>query len=644
MSEESVTIAEEIHRQGADGDVVALIKAHVIGVGDQVPGGNVQQPTGENISGIVHSMNELEWPYDPRLLCNLFELSSALRPNIDAYVTNIDAFGHTFEPKIDLSADDANQVISNAMFLDRAHLHERDSNAPAPKLPSEAEVFAKIEEIRMTMLIELGTLKSFYNSCCVGIDFVKLRRKTRQDIEVLGNGFWEAIRNAEDRLVLFNYVPAFSIRLGRLGRVVEVPVRVESSDISFEEVQVRMRFRPFIQNLTPNQGGRRTWFKEFGDPRIMSNRTGNLYETVEDLKFTEESASPATELLHFSVDSPRTPYGIPRWIGALLAVMGTRQAEEVNFLYFDNKSIPPLAILVSGGRMAPQATEKIRTYMDEEIKGKRNFHKILILEAEPAGKHQDGVGRVKIEIRPLTQAIQSDALFQKYDERNADKVGQQFRLPRMLRGDIRDFNKSTAFAALMFADQQVFGPEREDFDTDQNRKIFPDLGIKFWRYRSRAPVTRDPQTLSTMVRDLVRGGILVPNEGRQIAADIFNREFSKIEDKWATQPIQLTLAEINVAAKGIIADETVTPAAKRLLPIAKLFVDLHEQLDGAESDTAFAVAKQEAEIEEQPIQSISVSKSDPSQIVADVKNEAGDIITIRVPQEKMLEWVIPHSE
>jgi len=37
---------------------------------------------------------------------------------------------------------------------------------------------------------------------------------------------------------------------------------------------------------------------------------------------------------------------------------------------------------------------------------------------------------MKIELRPLTNAQQTDALFQNYDERNHDKVGQSFRLPR----------------------------------------------------------------------------------------------------------------------------------------------------------------------------------------------------------------------
>jgi capsid portal protein len=76
----------------------------------------------------------------------------------------------------------------------------------------------------------------------------------------------------------------------------------------------------------------------------------------------------------------------------------------------------------------------------------------LILEAErvdsqaigAAGAGAAAQARMKIEIVPLTDSQQKDALFQAYDERNADKIGQAFRLPRLLRGDVRDFNRSTA--------------------------------------------------------------------------------------------------------------------------------------------------------------------------------------------------------
>ena len=39
---------------------------------------------------------------------------------------------------------------------------------------------------------------------------------------------------------------------------------------------------------------------------------------------------------------------------------------------------------------------------------------------------------MKIEIVPLSDSQLKDALFQQYDERNFDKVGQAFRLPAAL--------------------------------------------------------------------------------------------------------------------------------------------------------------------------------------------------------------------
>jgi hypothetical protein len=73
-----------------------------------------------------------------------------------------------------------------------------------------------------------------------------------------------------------------------------------------------------------------------------------------------------------------------------------------NFLYFENKSVPPMALLVSGGRISEASVPRIERFIEENLKGKANFHKILILEADGAGTG-DG-GRAKIELRPLTDA------------------------------------------------------------------------------------------------------------------------------------------------------------------------------------------------------------------------------------------------
>jgi hypothetical protein len=226
--------------------------------------------------------------------------------------------------------------------------------------------------------------------------------------------------------------------------------------------------------------------------------------------------------------------------------MGSRQAEEVNYTYFENKSVPPLALLVSGGRVSEETVKRIQDFIENEVKGKRNFHKMLVLEAEPAmmSGGLEHSGRMKVELKPLTAAQHNDALFQNYDERNIDKVGQSFRLPRMLRGDVRDFNRSTAEASLDFAESQVFGPERDEFDFVLNRKILPVLGARFHRFKSNGPTTRNPKDMSEMIAALTKENVLTPAEARELAGDVFNKELKHIDADWSKQPVSLTLAGI----------------------------------------------------------------------------------------------------
>lgn len=531
------------------GHVVPLVKAHLVGR-ERVADSNVVAGV-DDAERVFMGTGAVAPPYDPETLCLLLENSNSLRQNIDAYVTNIDAFGHRFEPVIDLDADDANQRIANAIYIERLKLKEDPRRRDEPEVralqttPTPEEVAARKREVAELMRMERSRLENFFEYCCVDGSFVTLRRRTRLDIELLGNGYWEVLRNGANEIVQFVYVPGFTVRLLPLDPdLVEIDHKVKISDLTLDTVKVRSRFRRYVQVFEIET----VFFKEFGDPRIMSRKSGRIYASVEDLAAADPNDAPATEILHFRVHNPRSAYGVPRWIGNLLAVLGSRQAEEVNFLYFENKSVPPLALLVSGGRLSAQSIPRIEDFIENHIRGKRNFHKILILEAEASGGGSgiEHTGRMKIELRPLTGAQHQDALFQSYDERNIDKVGQSFRLPRMLRGDIRDFNRSTADAALHFAESQVFEPERQEFDFIVNRKLLGEMGIRFWRFVSRSPVNRDPATMADIIRGLANANVLTPEEGRQLAGEVFNREFKKISAPWVKQPVALTLAGVPI--------------------------------------------------------------------------------------------------
>lgn len=560
----------------------------------------------------------LDPPYDPTALCRVFEHSSSLRQNIDAYKTNIDGFGHVFEPVIQLKESSARELVADAILLERSSAASEGkpgSTALLDEDPNDEDIKERIRLLRHQMRIEKAQIESFFGSCVAEESFVSLRQRTREEREVTGNGYWEVLRNLQGKVSQFAYMPCRSMRaLKKKGPEVEVSQEVRTSLLSFRTEKYRRRFRRYIQR----NGDESRYFKEFGDPTVVSSKTGKSFAKLEQLQKVEPDVAPANEVIHWRVNSlTNTTYGVPRWIGNLLSVLGSRSAEEVNLSYFDNKSVPPLAILVSGGRLGQDSVKRIEDFVETQLKGRGSFHKILVIEAETsigALGISENAGAMRVEIKMLTDAQLKDGLFLAYDAANMDKVGMGFRLPRLLRGDIRDFNRASAEAALDFAESQVFVPERNDFDFVMNRFILPSLGIRYWSFRSNGPRLSDAQSWGDMIAKLVNAGILTPADARELTSKkVLSQELPLIEADWTRQPLALTIAGIpaDTTLDGTIpvaeepstappTDQGVKPAPslvaaakKRLLAKAKSLLALRDEFFRAEAQKALEEYKTE---------------------------------------------------
>ena len=516
------------------------------------PTSNARAP--EDAKAQFQRAGAIEPPFMPASLLRLAESSSSLEPCVASYAQNIHGFGFSLTPRLDLDHADAGQIIADALYSERLRAEEHDAHnskrdvRPVPD-PTEADVDAERRRIVTMMRRERAQIDEFFRHVVPDMSFTAFRKLICRDQEITGNGYYEVLRDQAGRICSFVYLPGFMMRLTlceeKDGIVSE---KRQSGAYGIDTIQRRRKFRKFVQI---DELQRIVYFKEFGDRRLMSKLTGAIVPLAEEAKLeADPHDGPATEVVHVRIPSPRTPYGVPRWVGAMLAVIGQREAEEINAAYFDNKSIPPLAITVSGGSLTPQTVSRLEDYIESEIKGISNFHKILVLEAEPAvgGSIDSSGGTMKIDIKPLTDAQQKDALFLNYDERVSDKVGNVFRVPRILRGDSRDFNRATAEAAIEYTEQQVFGPEREEFDEFINRSILPEIGIRFWRFRSHAPSLRSPTELGKLVVEFVDKNILTPGEARSMAGAVFNEEIPRLDEAWTRQPIALTLAGVVAGA------------------------------------------------------------------------------------------------
>ena len=566
---------------------------------------------GEVEEGMFRSAGALKPPYDPKFCNKLYE-QTALRTSIEAIAVNVDGFGHRFEAIVDLEHEAGRDKVEDE--IERVTGEEAD----------ESTVDARVQEIRKQQRREKSICDRFFGSCVEDHSFSWLRGRMRTEKEACGNAFWEVLRNGAGGIARFVRAPSTTVRLMPISKLppIEATEKVRESEFAFGEFTVLRRFRLYVQ--IPDDGtSKKVYFKQFGDPRIISRATGAAYANGKAASRAEEDFVAANEMIHFAVDSLSSPYGIPRWSGALLAALGTRASEEVNYMFFDNKAIPPMAVLVNGGRLSKGSVDRLEAKI-ESVKGRKGFHKILILEAVGSRQSSEaGSGqRPQIEFVPLFKEAMKDALFQQYEEKNSDKLGGAYRVPRLLRGDTRDINRATAWAALRLAEDQVFQPERAEFDAWVNRVVLPELGVACVKFVSQSPVTRDPETMGNLASSMVEKGILIPNEGRVLAGEVFNQSFEPLDAEWAKVPFQFTLAGIQtrgkVQANGGAAPDPMNDG---------------EPPDGVEGDGADAGDVQKAQ--EALMQLVAKMEA---KNLASLTTDDG-VLVIRATREEMRSWV-----
>lgn len=337
-------------------------------------------------------------------------------------------------------------------------------------------------------------------------------------------------------------------------------------------VKVRRRFRKFVQ-VEPSTG-RYRYFKEFNDPRTLDAETGRYQEAGKAIKADRR----ATEIYHFGRPTRTSPYEVPKFAAALMAIGGLIKAEEVNYLYFDNKGVPPLLILVSGGTLTGQSVKRVEEKL-QQAKGLTHFHSAVVLEATsktPAkgdafSPAAPAASTVKIEVKPLMDAIQKDALFMEYIKLQQQIIRSVWRVPPILIGLTQDFSYATAFVSLKMFEEQVCKPARAMFDDFMNHQILPALGVHDWYFQSLGIRVGNPQDMAALIGAGVAAGAGNPSVYGKVLSEALGVEFPEPDEEIADKPFQLTLANAKLAAAPALfstetrSGEAVEAAVERAL-------------------------------------------------------------------------------
>lgn len=448
-------------------------------------------------------------PYDPFKLYAICEASAIVPQCIEAMVYNIDGFGH-----------------------DMAYI------GPAG------------EENDPKVLAEKKGFENYIGKINEKDSFTTVRKSFREDLEKTGNGYFEIIRDQFKRIVLIYRADARYMRLQKLqedAQVVKVSL-FRGKEYGKVEIEVRKRFRRFAMIIDKTKS-KVKWFKEYGDPRKMDAISGKYENELEKDETIKELAS---EILHFKIGNET--YGIPRWAGAILTVMGLRSADYVNWDLFDNQVVPPLAILVSGGKLVKESLHDIRNIMKQK-RGLENFNKILILEAQGEGAVGDR-NNARVELKEMSFARKEDAMFVKYTDNGEHRVRGCFRLPPLYLGRSDSYSKSTADSSKMVAEEQVFVPERLFFDSVMNSTIFGEAKLKYWVYKSKGPRLVAGTDIIDGFKVFGSQGVFSINEGIRLANSILGTDIAVYDKEWANIPIPIVLFNARYGASGGTGGET----------------------------------------------------------------------------------------
>lgn len=436
----------------------------------------------------------LEPLYTPEQLARLTEESDILQQLIDAYKTNIVGFGVNVESDVDY-----------------------EKLTDSEKKPIDAE------KIKMENLIKY---------CNFDESFSSVMKKVIVDRESIGYGCIEVVENNMGEPAGFTHVPAHQVRMcKKQNQSVEVPWKIKDDNGNEIESTIKKKFRKFVQIIDE----KKVYFKEFGDPRTLNCRTGEYTDNIEN------SEDEASSIIFFNIYCSYTPYGLPRIMGQLLNIVGSREAAELNFKYFKDGRHVPSAILVQNGKLTEASTKAL-----EEGKGKNAQHKWLILEAEGNENEYKMMGddtksQVSIDIKPLATMLQEDGLFQNYCNNNRDHIRSAFRLPPLYTGESQDYTRATADTARQVTEEQVFQPEREELETKLNNLLKNALNIQNVSLRFASPTISDDSAVATAVKSYAEYGAATPNAILDALGRVLGKKLEPFEEDWGNIPLPIYL-------------------------------------------------------------------------------------------------------
>lgn len=439
----------------------------------------------------------VEPPYDPLTMARMLEMSTRLKTLVRTFAFN--------------TVGDGAEVGPRGRTLE-GQLSEQD---------------------RTVLAEERLRAKPFLDEPNVFYDLGSCLNRVKVDFLVTGMGYLEVCRNLDGSFAAAYHCPSHTVR----KLVTPMQVQQDGSIIGGGFVHIR--------------GGRKVYYKMFGDTRIIDSRTGKVARKGLALQYR------ANELIDFTDYSPTNSYyGTPMWSAAMPAIAGSRYAADYNLNFFKNSATPRVVIVFENTQAGDKQMADIKKFLSSDQKGFMNAHRGLVLTAQ--GSPIPGAPAASVKVIPLSVGTQDDLSFGKYRVANDAELREAFGVCGLFLGEVDNVNRATAYVAAKITNTQQFAPAARAMEYRLTHTIGRLFNLKVGQFRLLRPKTTDDLEDAQILAVGVQGGALTPDDLR------LRQGLPPFDQWWSRMPYTLAIALLQNGMAPEMQGVAATQAIKEL--------------------------------------------------------------------------------
>lgn len=335
-------------------------------------------------------------------------------------------------------------------------------------------------------------------------DLTEILNRFMVDYESTGNGYLEYIRDSVDLAPIgINHIPSHTMRRHSDG---------------LRYIQMR--------------GAQVRWFKAIGEERDIDMNTGEFFP-----KGKLDINKRGNEVIHlYNYTSRSDYYGIPDVLPALRSLILDYEALEYNIDFFENNAMPAYAVTITGADMDAEMEGAIREYFQRDVKNSRQSTLVITAQGSP-----NNVSSKPIEIKfeKLNADIQ-DASFQILRQNNREEILSAHGVPPYRAGVsvVGNLGGSTAEESTEIYKQSVITPRQASIENIFNIYLLPAFGVYDYVFKFNSIDTEDEQKKIKNAIELLKIGIITPNQARQMLG--YEADSFPLMDEYYFEGVRMT--------------------------------------------------------------------------------------------------------